>query len=109
EKGNGKHYTPSDFGLGKEIGYAELDQFLEERVEGKRRADRLEGMYRLSGLQEGLLFHGLYDQRVEAYIIQFECELRGLDEEAFHRSWEEIIRRHSILRSGFNYDRFKIA
>ncbi|MBN8750048.1 MAG: amino acid adenylation domain-containing protein, partial [Variovorax sp.] len=58
-------------------------------------------MSRLSGLQEGMLFHGLYDGEAGAYIEQFGCRMRELRVEVFVRSWEHLMRRHSILRSGF--------
>src|SRR5882757_7142629 len=65
-------------------------------------------LYRLSGLQEGMLFHGLYDGEAGAYLEQFVCELPGVAPSLLRRSWEEIIKRHSILRSSFYYDSFRI-
>jgi len=64
-------------------------------------------MYRLSSLQEGILFHALYEQG-QAYIMQFVCDLMNLQPEAFCRSWEHLLKRHTILRSGFYYDAFSI-
>ncbi|MHA4812662.1 condensation domain-containing protein, partial [Flavitalea flava] len=97
--------TPSDYGLGDAITVEELDAFLEEAVPAKReernggqvkggRRQELEGLYRLSGLQEGMLFHSLYDGQAGAYVEQFSCELRGLDKEAFRQSWAYLLRRH---------------
>ncbi|MHA4812443.1 amino acid adenylation domain-containing protein, partial [Flavitalea flava] len=108
QQAHGPVYTPSDYGLGKELNYAELDRFMETPVAGGLLKEQLEGLYRLSGLQEGMLFHSLYDQRAGAYIEQFSCELRGLDKEAFRQSWAYLLRRHSILRSGFYADVFSI-
>jgi len=88
----------------------ELTQYISssKKPNYNNRSENISAIYRLSGLQEGMLFHGLYDERVEAYVMQLECELRGLDVEAFDRSWAEVMRRHTVLRSGFYYDRFKL-
>jgi len=100
-------YTPSDYGLGAEVTNAELDHFLEASEGGKPRKDQIEGLYRLSGLQQGMLFHGLYDNS-GSYMQQFGCDLRGADKAALLSSWSEVIRRHSILRSAFYHDAFSI-
>ncbi|MBN8758761.1 amino acid adenylation domain-containing protein, partial [Variovorax sp.] len=88
--------SPSDYGLGEVMSCAELDGFVADQ--GDR---EVESMSRLSGLQEGMLFHGLYDGEAGAYIEQFGCRMRELRVEVFVRSWEHLMRRHSILRSGF--------
>ncbi|HLZ87885.1 MAG TPA: amino acid adenylation domain-containing protein, partial [Puia sp.] len=95
-------YTPSDYGLGGEVSYKELDRFLSDK------ATRITGLYRLSGLQEGMLFHGLYDGKGGAYLEQFSCELKGVDEAVFAGSWSILLRRHSVLRSAFYYDAFRL-
>ena len=97
-------FTPADFGLAGEIGYTELDQFLKESVNGVKRKDAIEGLYRLSGLQEGMLFHGLYDEKIGAYMEQFGCELFGVEIETLRKSWAQMIKWHSILRSAFYVD-----
>ncbi|HVI46023.1 MAG TPA: condensation domain-containing protein, partial [Chitinophaga sp.] len=65
-------------------------------------------MSRLSPLQEGMLFHSLYDEQVGAYIEQFTALMSGLVPEIFIRSWEYLVQRYTILRSGFYYDVFKV-
>ncbi|HYC28785.1 MAG TPA: condensation domain-containing protein, partial [Chitinophagaceae bacterium] len=60
--------TPSDHGLGAEISLHEFDRFLEGTVQGKPRREVMESMYRLSGLQQGMLFHGLYSAETGAYM-----------------------------------------
>ena len=65
-------------------------------------------IYRLSGLQEGMLFHSLYDDSVQAYIEQFVSDISSVDPGLLKQSWQEILRRHSILRSSFHYDTFNI-
>jgi amino acid adenylation domain-containing protein/non-ribosomal peptide synthase protein (TIGR01720 family) len=103
-----EHHTPSDYGLGGEVSFEELEAFLSAPEREGRRADRIEGLYRLSALQEGLLFHSLYAGEQGAYWQQLRYELRGLEEGPFLQSWERIIARHTILRSGFYYDVFPI-
>ncbi|MDO6428948.1 amino acid adenylation domain-containing protein [Flavitalea sp. BT771] len=99
-------YTPSDFGLGHAVGNHELSRFLEGRTwrgELRREVLREQSIYGLSGLQEGILFHGIYDKHSSAYALQFSCALGEVDVDLFRRSWELLLARHSILRSGFHY------
>lgn len=65
-------------------------------------------IYRLSGLQEGMLFHWMYNGQSGTYIEQFSCDLEGLQVNPFRKSWEHLVSRHSILRTGFYHDSFKI-
>ena len=101
-------HTPADYELGEVITVAELDEFLVETVNGSPRKDQIEGLARLSGLQEGMLFHGLYDGQAGTYIQQFYCTLENLDENKFVKSWQNLISQHSILRSGFYHDVFSV-
>ena len=104
---SGAVYTPSDYGLGAEITCKELDRFLEAPYGDKQIKDQLECLYRLSGLQQGMLFHGLYDSD-GSYIEQLSCDLVGLNPEALLASWSSVINRHSILRSAFYYELFNL-
>src|SRR6185437_15334604 len=101
-------YTPSDYGLGAEITYYELDRFLQEPNGDNQVIDGLESLYRLSGLQQGMLFHGLYDTS-GSYIEQFVCDLVEVNTNALLASWSTVIKRHSILRSAFYYQSFNIS
>ncbi|MBK8551804.1 MAG: amino acid adenylation domain-containing protein [Ignavibacteria bacterium] len=101
-------YTPSDYGLGSEINYSELDKFLNEPYRGKARSESVEGIYRLSGIQQGMLFHSLYDGKAGSYINQFQCGLIEPDIEMLKKSWNIGISNHSILRSAFYYDIFRV-
>ena len=100
--------TPSDYGLGSEITYGELDRFLALPYNEKKQKDSIESIYRLSGLQEGMLFHSLYDVGLGAYIEQFSCDLSGVNLAILNKSWSYLISRHSILRSGFYVDVFTV-
>jgi amino acid adenylation domain-containing protein len=90
----------------------ELKQYIvrsdEERVSPKKESKNIAAIYRLSALQEGLLFHSLYDEQGSAYTEQFVCNMNGLDTETFRKSWNVVIGRHSILRTGFYFDSFNI-
>ncbi|WP_249605195.1 non-ribosomal peptide synthetase [Chromobacterium sp. IRSSSOUMB001] len=59
----------------------------------------------LSPLQQGLLFHALYDEReVDAYHVRNRFELRGvLDACRLRRAAEALLQRHPNLRSAFVY------
>ncbi|WP_225000436.1 non-ribosomal peptide synthetase, partial [Cesiribacter sp. SM1] len=97
-------FTPSDLGLGGKVGYQELEQFLEKEYRGKPLHAQISSMYSLSPLQEGMLFHGLYDTSSQGYVEQLSCRLRGLEVAPFRASWEYLLRKHSILRSSFHHD-----
>jgi amino acid adenylation domain-containing protein len=104
----GGFHTPSDHGLGNHIRFGELDAFMDELYRGRPRREQVDGLYRLSGLQAGMLFHGLYDESVVAYVDQFACDLISPDLAWFDKSWRYLIDRHSILRTAIYYDAFPI-
>jgi amino acid adenylation domain-containing protein len=65
-------------------------------------------IYRLSGLQEGMMFHSLYDEQFGSYIEQFTCDVIDADRNVLKATWAEVISRHTILRTGFYYESFSI-
>ncbi|MEO6637804.1 MAG: amino acid adenylation domain-containing protein, partial [Ginsengibacter sp.] len=104
----GAIYTPSDYGLGTQIHYQELDKFLDEKLSsGVARRYQIDGLYSLSGLQQGMLFHNLYGETT-AYTIQLSCIFRNLNVDFFRKSWNSVLKSHTILRSAFYYDKFDI-
>jgi amino acid adenylation domain-containing protein len=60
----------------------------------------------LSPLQEGLLFHSLYDDKAaDIYTVQVVLSLAGLlDEEAFEAAANVLVNRHQSLRVGFQHE-----
>jgi len=103
--------TPWSYGLPAAVGYKAFEKFLESPVSADDNTSRLHAIsaiYPLTPLQEGMLFHGLYDRQSAAYIEQFCCELHDLDVQALQRSWEQLLNRHTILRTGFNYEELPI-
>lgn len=73
------------------------------------RKDQVEAVYKMSPLQEGILFHCLYNEELTVYITQFRLEIpSGLQVEAFRKAWNYVIQNHTILRTGFIYDKLRI-
>jgi iturin family lipopeptide synthetase B len=65
----------------------------------------IEDVYRLSSLQQGLLFHALISPQERFYVDQVVYRLDGeLVEPAFRRTWAEVVERHSMLRTSFHWD-----
>jgi amino acid adenylation domain-containing protein/non-ribosomal peptide synthase protein (TIGR01720 family) len=104
----GGKFTPSDYGLTHEITYHELRGFFENSSREDPLDQTVESLYRLSSLQEGMLFHHLYDPSAGAYLQQFSCGIEQLNKSAFRESWQQVIRRHSILRTAFYHDAFSV-
>jgi amino acid adenylation domain-containing protein len=58
--------------------------------------------YPLSPMQQGMLFHTLSAPGSDVYVQQLSCRLRGAADLArFQAAWEEIVRRHAVLRTAF--------
>ncbi|MBP0020802.1 MAG: amino acid adenylation domain-containing protein [Cyanobacteria bacterium SBLK] len=66
---------------------------------------KVEDIYELSPMQQGILFHTLYDRSTPVYFEQLLCQLQGnLNPIAWKEAWERVVQRHSILRSGFYWE-----
>ncbi|WP_448124939.1 non-ribosomal peptide synthase/polyketide synthase [Pseudomonas veronii] len=87
--------TPSDFPLAR-LTQRQLDGL---PVAGPAIAD----LYPLSPMQQGMLFHSLYEPEAQAYINQLRLDIGGLDLLAFGRAWQAALERHDILRSSFHW------
>ena len=62
----------------------------------------IEDLYRLSPMQEGMLFHHLYSPQSDIYFRQQSYTFHGpLNVPAFTRAWERVIERHAVLRASF--------
>lgn len=71
--------------------------------------DNIAALYELSPLQEGILFHCLYNSNSNAYKTQFNMEFpEGLDVDAFRKSWDYLINNHTVLRTAFIHDKLSI-
>ncbi|MFL7963585.1 non-ribosomal peptide synthase/polyketide synthase [Pseudomonas kielensis] len=85
--------TPSDFPLAR-ITQAQLDAIPVPVA-------AIEDIYPLSPMQQGMLFHTLYEQGTGTYINQLCVDVDGLDPERFRAAWQATLDAHEILRSGF--------
>ena len=90
--------TPSDFPLAG-LDQPTLDQLVEQTLPEEAICE-IEALHPLSPMQEGLLFHSLYEPSSGAYFEQMVCEIRGaVDVEAFEQAWQQVVARHPVLRS----------
>ena len=81
-----------------------LSQSEIERLESKY--PHLEDLLPLSALQEGLLFHALYDaQAPDLYTVQLVLALAGpLDAAALEMAAQALVERHASLRAAFEHE-----
>ncbi|WP_448724800.1 non-ribosomal peptide synthase/polyketide synthase [Pseudomonas farris] len=88
--------TPSDFPL------AGLTQIQLDSLPVAPR--QVEDIYPLSPMQQGMLFHTLYEQQVGDYINQLCVDVEGLQVERFRDAWQAALDAHDVLRSSFIWD-----
>mgnify|MGYP005834128821 CR=1 FL=1 len=70
--------------------------------------ENVKDMYFLSPMQEGMLFHWIYNKNTLQYFEQFSFEIEGeLDIVLFHKSFDALIARHDIFRTTFVYEKVK--
>ena len=68
----------------------------------------VEAIYGLSPMQEGMLFHTLYDPDGGQYVSVLDYTLDGpLDPERFLAAWRFAVARHPALRTSFVWERVK--
>ena len=85
--------TPSDFPLAG-ISQSQLDALPQVGAEA-------EDLYPLSPMQQGMLFHSLYEQDAGDYINQMRVDVQGLDVARFRAAWQATVDAQDILRTGF--------
>ncbi|HEV2962010.1 MAG TPA: amino acid adenylation domain-containing protein, partial [Candidatus Angelobacter sp.] len=65
----------------------------------------LQAMCPLSATQKGILFECLASPESGVYVQQLICTVRGhLEIEAFQEAWQQVVARHSVLRTLFTSD-----
>ncbi|ACK73817.1 amino acid adenylation domain protein (plasmid) [Gloeothece citriformis PCC 7424] len=65
----------------------------------------IENIYELSAMQQGILFHSLYETDFDSYCFQFCYTLCGkLNVSALEQAWQQVIERHTILRTSFHWE-----
>ncbi len=66
--------------------------------------NKIHETYPLSPVQKGILFHSLEQHNSGVYLQQFICNLNeNINIEAFEQAWQKIIERHTVLRTGFQW------
>lgn len=61
--------------------------------------------YPLSPMQQGMLFHSLYEPASGVYVEQLSCVLKGdLNQSAMDRAWKKVIDRHPALKTSFMWE-----
>ncbi|WBW99495.1 non-ribosomal peptide synthetase [Oceanirhabdus sp. W0125-5] len=94
--------TPSDYGK-TEI---TLDEF--EEINGylmQQSKEEIQAMYNLSPMQQGMLFHKIQNEESTMYFEQISFEIEGkVDIRIMQNSFNELIKRHDILRTIFIYE-----
>ena len=90
--------SPDSFPL-VALSQAEIDRL-------ERQYPQIEDILPLSPLQEGLLFHALYDaQAPDLYTVQLVLALQGpLDGAALQAAVQALIGRHASLRAAFQHE-----
>lgn len=69
------------------------------------RRENLQGLYPLSPMQEGMLFHALRDPDSSAYVEQLSFRMKPAPSPAhFSEVWAALFQRHDILRTVFVHE-----
>ncbi|HEY9405348.1 MAG TPA: amino acid adenylation domain-containing protein [Pyrinomonadaceae bacterium] len=88
-------YTASDFPLALPD-----DEMLETLF--RRWGRRVDDVYPLAPMQQGMLFHSLFEQNTGVDLIQLSCRIEGdLQPQAFRQCWQQVLDRHPALRTSF--------
>ncbi len=105
-KGVSGQRTRSDFGLPSSITNSSLNTFLSETT---MENGTVTDVYRLSPLQEGILFHSLLEEEALSYVSQFSCDFpNGINMSAFEKSWEYLMEKHAVLRTSIHNGPFEV-
>ncbi|MCH5586726.1 amino acid adenylation domain-containing protein, partial [Shimazuella sp. AN120528] len=92
-------YALSDFPL------ARLQPNELAEINGKE----LEFVYPLSPLQNGMLFHSLYQHGGSEYVVQIGFVLEGnLNLDVYRKAWQTLIERNPVLRTTFLWEGLSI-
>lgn len=64
---------------------------------------KIEAIYPLTALQQGLLFHHLMEGEDQGFLT-VQCEIEGaLDIELFKQAWEAVTLRHEVMRTSVHW------
>ncbi|SMF97469.1 non-ribosomal peptide synthase domain TIGR01720/amino acid adenylation domain-containing protein [Methylomagnum ishizawai] len=88
--------TPADF---------PLSGLTQDQLDALPQPGRIEDIYPLSPIQQGILFHTLQLGRDDPYFYQRAFLLEGeLEPDAFAAAWRAVVARHPALRSAYRWD-----
>lgn len=94
DSASARYLTPSDF--------SEVTLQQEELNALQERHSLITDMYLLTPVQEGMIFHSVFDQTVPLYHEQLVYRLKGnVCQHRFAASWQVLVARHDILRTVF--------
>ncbi|MGJ5676045.1 MAG: condensation domain-containing protein [Nostochopsis sp.] len=69
------------------------------------KAENVEDIYELTPVQKGMLFHCLYASESALYFFHHTLTLHGNPNvEAFEQAWQQVVDRHTVLRTGFYWE-----
>ncbi len=69
--------------------------------------NKIENIYSLTPLQEGMLFHSLMGTASSEYVVQEIFEAKELNEEMFRKAANLVTLRYDALRTAFAYEKLK--
>jgi alpha-ketoglutarate-dependent taurine dioxygenase/aryl carrier-like protein len=99
--------TPADFPEA-ELSQEELDKIfacVHITEEHGHESNDVEDIYRLSPMQQGMLFQVLAQEQPGMYFEQGVCTLRGkLNVPVFEQAWRQVLARHAALRTSFVWE-----
>ena len=68
----------------------------------------IQDLYPLTPMQQGMLFHSLYQSEVDEYIAVIACRFKGeVVVEAMRSAWQGLLDQYDILRTGFLWEKVK--
>lgn len=68
-------------------------------------ADDVEDIYELSPLQQGILFHSMYDGAADIYLSQHIYVVNGpLNPRLLAQAWQNVLANHPALRTSFHWE-----
>ncbi|WP_367616520.1 amino acid adenylation domain-containing protein [Pseudomonas farsensis] len=94
--GQSSGLTPSDFPLAR-LTQKQLDQL-------PLAVSQVEDLYPMAPMQQGMMFHTLFEDAASDYINQMRLDADGLDRERFMQAWHDTLAAHDILRTAFLWE-----
>ncbi|WP_193197373.1 non-ribosomal peptide synthetase [Nostoc sp. MG11] len=77
-------------------------------LQNQNKTKEIEAIYPFSPMQQGMLFHTLYQPESRIYFEQFRFTIHGeLNKSAFEQAWQQVVQRHSALRTLFVWNNRK--